>query len=715
MNRSVQVDLHEPAFGDARGAVVILSRVDQLLNRAVEAASNIASAPITDPLRGLFVSDADAGRLINRGAEPLRQVLDFERPLVDVTTAGPRWRRIANAFALAPFELDVMALALAPELDLRYEKIFGYLHDDITKRWLTPDLAAQLLCSSFDERLAVRQFFTPDAALLRYHLVQLVEDPNQLNGSCISHAIKLDNAVIDFLLGAAVIDGRLGQSAHLEVDPAVSNSAAAIHSVDTMLSDLRDVVRGSQRFALLGPDRGLKLEVARRAARELEQPLLVIDLPALLQLGIPFGEAVAHVARSGQLNGALLIWLGGDQLLRGDADAAARLDTWVTAVAPFALTHLVAAADARGTAGTAHEFVRIELPLPDAAAREDHWLQRLAACGVALPHSEIALLADVFRMDAGAIERAIEQALRTRQHVGSDTAITCTDLFAAARAQILSSLPRYATRMAATQHWDDIVLPPDHLLQLRELCDRVRHRRTVLETWGFERRLTLGRGIAALFAGPSGTGKTMAAQIIAGTLGMDLYRVEIPAVVSKYIGETEKALDQLFREAQGTSVILFFDEADALFGKRSEVKDAHDRYANIEISYLLQAIEQYDGLTILATNLRHNVDDAFVRRLAFSITFPFPEENERRRIWQKSWPAQLPLADDIDFDFLARQFKLAGGNIRNVTLAAAFCAAADGGRVNMAHIVRGVRREFQKMGKICVESEFGRYFELLEN
>jgi len=206
----------------------------------------------------------------------------------------------------------------------------------------------------------------------------------------------------------------------------------------------------------------------------------------------------------------------------------------------------------------------------------------------------------------------------------------------------------------------------------------------------------------------------MGAQVIAAALGgLDLYHVEIPAVVSKYIGETEKALAQVFREAQGTSAILFFDEADALFGKRSEVKDAHDRYANIEVAYLLQALENYDGLAILATNFRHNMDEAFVRRLAFIVNFPYPEEAERRRLWERGWPAATPLGDDLDVGFLARQFKLTGGDIRNAALAAAYAAAANGGRVTMKHVIRGVGREYQKLGRVCADSEFGPYYELL--
>jgi SpoVK/Ycf46/Vps4 family AAA+-type ATPase len=249
------------------------------------------------------------------------------------------------------------------------------------------------------------------------------------------------------------------------------------------------------------------------------------------------------------------------------------------------------------------------------------------------------------------------------------------------------------------------VLPEDSLAQLREICRRVTYRQNVLGQWGFGRKFSAGKGVNALFAGPSGTGKTMAAEILAGELGLDMYKIDLAGVVSKYIGETEKNLDRIFKTAHDANAILFFDEADALFGKRSEVRDSHDRYANIEISYLLQKIEEYEGVAILATNLRQNMDESFVRRLAFTVHFPLPDKASRQRMWTGIWPADTPLAPDLDLDFLAGQFKLSGGNIRNIALAAAFLAAGDGGVVTMAHLLHATRREYQKMGKTIAEAE----------
>ncbi|MEU4237154.1 ATP-binding protein [Actinoplanes sp. NPDC026619] len=267
-----------------------------------------------------------------------------------------------------------------------------------------------------------------------------------------------------------------------------------------------------------------------------------------------------------------------------------------------------------------------------------------------------------------------------------------------------------AVRIRPRRAWDDLILPPEEAAQLRELAGRHRGRDIVYGRWQFSPAPSTG--VVALFAGPSGTGKTLAAEVVAGELGLDLYKVDLSSVVSKYIGETEKNLERIFGAAAAGDLVLFFDEADALFGKRSEVSDAHDRYANIEVAYLLQRLETYDGLVVLATNLQRNIDPAFLRRISVAIDFVPPEEPERRQIWSRVFPATAPMSD-IDLDFLARQFKITGGVISNAALGAAFLAAAEDSPITMRHAVLSVKREFQKMGRLRTEKEFDRYFELV--
>jgi SpoVK/Ycf46/Vps4 family AAA+-type ATPase len=370
----------------------------------------------------------------------------------------------------------------------------------------------------------------------------------------------------------------------------------------------------------------------------------------------------------------------------------------------------------------AFDVVTVAFPLPEFEARRTEWRTNLEARDLSIDASTLDALADRFRMSTVQIADAVSSAcnraaLRASSNTGTSTPAsfevtgeaaaspTIDDLCAGARAQSGDALAALAHRIEPRYGWEDLVLPFDSLAQLHEICQRVTHRHRVLGEWGFDRKLSLGKGVNALFVGPPGTGKTMAAEIIANELRLDLYRIDLAGVVSKYIGETEKNLDRVFSAAENANAILFFDEADALFGKRSEVRDSHDRYANLEISYLLQKMEEHEGVAILATNLRQNLDDAFMRRVAFTVHFPFPDEDSRRRIWQGIWPPETPLADDVDFDFMARQFRLSGGNIKNIALASAFLAAEDGALVTMAHLGRATRREHQKMGKTVPENE----------
>ncbi|MDX1616120.1 MAG: ATP-binding protein, partial [Candidatus Promineifilaceae bacterium] len=313
-------------------------------------------------------------------------------------------------------------------------------------------------------------------------------------------------------------------------------------------------------------------------------------------------------------------------------------------------------------------------------------------------------LANQFRFSAGQIEDVVATAQDLAEW--RRERLAAEDLFVASRAHSNQKLGELATKITPRYQWEDIVLPKDSLAQLREMVNTVRQRPTVYGQWGFGRKQSLGKGLSALFAGESGTGKTMAADIMANELKQDLYKIDLSMLVSKYIGETEKNLNKVFSEAATSNAILFFDEADAIFGKRSEVKDSHDRYANLEISYLLQRMEAYDGVVILATNLRSNLDEAFTRRLHFIVEFPFPEAPDRERIWQVNVPTKTPLADGVDFNLLARRYRLAGGNIRNIIMAAAFLAARDGEEVGMVHLFHATRREYQKIGRLVEEGQF---------
>ncbi|HEX2642153.1 MAG TPA: AAA family ATPase, partial [Thermoanaerobaculia bacterium] len=481
---------------------------------------------------------------------------------------------------------------------------------------------------------------------------------------------------------------------------------------------------------LQGPYGVGKETVAEALCREAGLGLLVIDLERLLAADDEtFETALDLAAREAVLQNAALLWQGFDGLLEDDRRGrrARFLGRVADAVRDSAGSGAPALAFLTGNADwepsdALHEagFVRLAVPLPDARERAELWRQALAGSGLE-EDVDLAALAGKFRFTAGQIRDAaatarsifrvsrVSRAARARDPHGPAGNLPLDDLLAASRLQSNPRLAALAQKITPRYGWDDIVLPRDRKDQLREICNTVKYRARVYEEWGFGGKLAMGKGVNILFAGPSGTGKTMAAEIIAGELGLDLYRIDLSTVVSKYIGETEKNLSKVFAEAETSNAVLFFDEADALFGKRSEVRDAHDRYANLEISYLLQRMEAYEGVVILATNLRKNMDDAFVRRLHFAIEFPFPNDGDRLRIWSGLWPEGVPRSPEVDLEFLARRFEVPGGNIRNIAVAATFLAAADGGVVTMAHLIRALQREYQKMGKVTLPGEFGEY------
>jgi len=324
-------------------------------------------------------------------------------------------------------------------------------------------------------------------------------------------------------------------------------------------------------------------------------------------------------------------------------------------------------------------------------------------------------IAGKFKFTSGQINSAIDLARNMALWRDPlNEIITSEDLHAACRKQSREKLNSLARKIKPNYRWEDIILPSDQMEQLREIANYVAQYHTVYSDWGFGRKLSTGKGLNVMFAGVSGTGKTMAAEVIASALGIDLYKIDLSNIVSKYIGETEKNLDRIFHEGQASNAILFFDEADALFGKRSEVRDSHDRYANIEVAYLLQKMDEYEGIVILATNLRKNMDEAFARRMHYTLEFPIPEEADRYRIWQNIFPSEAPLSKDLDLKFMARQFKITGGNIRNIALNAAFLATMNGGVIETTALIRATKREFQKIGKLCTEGDFAQYFELVK-
>ncbi len=728
---------------DSREHILILiARLDLLIRREVLSWRLTRAARPEDEFRGLTISDEEVNALLQNSASagrvlaqplPPSEALDqldkgiaaLDARLAAVAGAHPadenlRFERLCGFFALTPFERQVLVVALAAEIDLKYEKLYAYLQDDVTKKRPTVDLVLRLLCPTFEERLAARRSFEPQAPLQYWELITLHDDPGARRPVLLARYIKLDERVANWLLGSDETDARLvpllsTRTASLPPNPGPDINAR----IDEWASHWEQTFSDTQPVLLLHGHYGTgRRAAAARLANGLGCPLLVLDAAALVAQEFTLEQGVRYAEREALLSKALICWDNADALLYADASEVSTRRAFMHALAQGLLPTILLSQKSWEPARelTGRPFLRLEFPDPTYAERRDAWADSLNDSAPSLSETELSALAARFRLTGGQIQDAVARARTLAWSRDPQNGhVELSDIDAACRSQSQQNLGSLARKLVSRYTWDDIVLPHAQASTLHLMCTTVRQRPVVYGEWGFDRKLSLGKGLIALFAGPSGTGKTMAAEIIANELRLDLFKIDLSAVVSKYIGETEKNLERIFAEAERMDAILFFDEADALFGKRSETKDAHDRYANIEIAYLLQRTEEYSGLVILASNIKKNVDEAFVRRLHFMVDFPFPEEPERLEIWRRTFPKQAPCADDLDLPFMARKFKMAGGNIRNVILTAAFLAAEEKARIAMRHLIRGAGYEFQKMGKLVHESDFEQYFDLVKS
>lgn len=325
---------------------------------------------------------------------------------------------------------------------------------------------------------------------------------------------------------------------------------------------------------------------------------------------------------------------------------------------------------------------------------------------------DIHELANKFTLNPLQIKRAVHEA-SLKQNWSGAKLIDSEDLSSAAYTQITRELLNKATLIKKKHTWDELVLPQEQKKALERACNQIKYKHIVYDKWNLRNTVLYGTGLSMLFTGPPGTGKTMAAQVISNELHLEIYRVDLSRVVSKYIGETEKNLAEIFDSAKKSNVILLFDETDALFGKRTEVKDSHDKHANLETAYLLQKMEEYDGITIMTTNLMNNLDQAFFRRISYVVHFPLPDEKSRKLIWQKIFPKNAPISKDVDFNFLAKKFEISGGNIKNVIITSTFMAASEEKEIKMKHIIKALEYEMKKQGKMVAKSDFAEYGYLL--
>ena len=624
--------------------------------------------------------------------------------------------QLAHLFALSPFELQTIIICLAPELDRKYDKLYAYLQDDITRKKPSVNLVLDLLCSTREDRWKARTLFSEHAPLFRAGILHMSDDLQSPSGaSDLARFLKLDQRIAGFLLGNNSIDGRLDGIAQLYQPIKKMDQVPVDSIIKTRLLNLTQHhfadPKGSRKRLVLhfyGPYGVGKRDLALGICEKLNCPLLYVDLELLAANEIGPETFLKPTFREGLFLQAAIYLDNVDGLLKEDDKAKALQKKMARVIAEYGWLTFLAGEKPWAPKGVFEQlmFQAVQLPVPDAPLRETAWKKGMENLA---PLTEITWngqLASQFRLTPGQIRDAVDFVTNRLAMSDGQKGITLADLYAACRNQSNQKLEELAIKIETHYSWEDIVLPEDKVAQLKEICNQVKHRYRVFGEWGFDQKLSYGKGLSVLFSGPPGTGKTMVAEVIAQELQLDLYKIDLSGVVSKYIGETEKNLSKIFHEAETSNAILFFDEADALFGKRTQVSDAHDRYANIETSYLLQKMEEYEGVVILATNLRENMDDAFTRRIRFIVEFPFPDTASRLEIWKTHFPQEAPVSDGVDYEFLSKQFQIAGGNIKNIVLNSAFLAAGNSGIIDMEHILNSTRREFEKIGKLWNEKNF---------
>lgn len=695
---------------------------------------------------GLFISDEEVDSVLNnlnnsgtanrnpedeytdrliRTAAAMRATIDERLNKSVQEQVFIPFAQLRQVFRLNEFERQVFTACLAPQIDFRYARLFAYLQNNMALNYPTIDLLLMMFCHEFEERIANQRSFFTNSLLFKYRLLEAVNNENDGGRMLLSSALRLCPDVYSHLTTLQLMETVLGsqvQVYHTQVEwddlsilPEQRNLLInlLINYANQNLCERTGVI-----FSFYGADERSQQDTAALIGKSLNLPLLVVDAEAFIGNADSAKTLAAVIFRDSMLLPALPFFKNIDCLFARCEGNGLTFSTFSKLLEEYSFFSFISSKKRINPIKFKNDqlFVELEFPRPNYTDRQGLWQRCLQKSFASNGSIDISAIASKFKLSSGQIAQAVHMAEDAAlMHDVQKPHLSMDDVVAACRNQSNQKLGSITQKITPKYHWIDIILPKDQLDQLKEIVSYIHNKHVVYEQWGFERKLSLGKGLNVLFSGPSGTGKTMAAEIIAHELNMDLYKIDLSTVVSKYIGETEKNLNQIFVEAETANAILFFDEADALFGKRSEVRDAHDRYANIEIGYLLQKMEEHTGVVILATNLRKNLDEAFTRRMNFMVEFPFPDEQYRLSIWQNIFPKETPLSAGIDFEFLARKFKLTGGSIRNIAISSAFYAAENGQAAAMEYLLLATKRELQKMGKECSPADFGEYYSLVQN
>jgi SpoVK/Ycf46/Vps4 family AAA+-type ATPase len=706
-------------------------RARELLDDVVNLAFDLAQRQIavytevgflpraSDEYSGTYVSFADVRTLLDGGRAPGPEALARVAELdAAIEAAGEHLESRLDAsraagirlpldelrmhIGLSPTEFRALAVVLAIEMNQRMRQLMRYLVNDATR--IHPDVG--LLELLVYQAPALRERWVHelalDAPLFRY---RLFEPAGRGDEPFLLRPIKLATRVIEAAAGSSRLDPQVAVYADLVDEPRSFDTLEIPNELKeravALIDDALTAGRAGVRRPILlvqGPEGSGRRSLVEGAAAAASLRMLRVRCGDLPRDPHELGRAAAAIGREALLASAVLVLdqidqLGADPEM-GRADRSAALDRALLDDYRGPIAAIAARTDSRPIS-IARGFVPIELAVPPEAVRAELWRRAL---GDTAPPDISDRAAARYPITGGLIARSAESARVAAR--ARNAAVGADDVHAGVRSTLDSKLSNLGVRLQWKQKWTDLVLPEDAGDEIREFIARVRHRRRVYDEWGFARKVAKGLGLSALFSGPPGTGKTMVAGLIADELALDLYQIDLSRIVSKYVGETEKNLASLFDAAEAGHAVLLFDEADSLFAKRTEVKSSVDRYANLEVNYLLQRMEMFAGITILTTNLDTSIDEAFRRRLSFRITFPMPEGPERQKLWQTMVPTEAAVEANVDYRMLADRFEMSGGYIRNAVVRAAFLAAEEGNTIGMRHLIRAANLEYAAMGKV---------------
>ena len=683
-----------------------LRRTDLLLLRAVRRQRARPAMRAKGQFWGSVITDDEVDGLLRAhgeidypaGSDGLDEAVGASATLRD--DPGGRFGRLRAAMDLDGDDADMVLLSIAPEISAGYGKIFAYLNDNLNQAYLTVDLATRVLRSGRTERLALQSRLMRNAPLIQNRLLLL--NPEEGVETHTARRVHPSARLLQWLLEGRELPESVGFKP-IDTSGEVFTPAVTGERLQQVAESLNKPVTFVITGSTIGSREGVAIDIAKRAGR----PLVRVDLDRCRQ----YIEQPYDLIRELRLSGALPFLINvSDQ--QEDPQLRIQVQQLGAAVAKLPYPVLVGGTDRRsvgGLLGGDRPSLTVQVQRSTLDERIEAWTDAMKRRSWSAQNGQD--VAERFYSVGGT---TIHQVLERASAECGGKEPTLDAMWAAARECSRPEFQGLAEHIVPRYTWDDLILSDKIKNQLQHLVNYLSEQETVFHRWGARSVRARGYGIKALLSGGPGTGKTMAAEVIAGTLGLDLFRVDLSSVISRWVGETEKNLKEVFDAAEGGTAVLLFDEADSLFGSRGEVKQAQDRFANQEVGFLLQRLEVFEGCAILTTNLQENIDDAFLRRFGAVIEFPMPSIEQRTQLWRRAIPKGAPLAEDMDLDAVAKQFVIAGGSIINAAINACILASTDRESVGMKHVVTAVAHEYIKMGKQVTAVHFGKWYEFVK-